>query len=45
MGGAFENSLTSETHSELCETCMMEHFCKNNEQLKGVVYICKRVPS
>ena len=21
-----------------CETCMMECFCQNNEQLKGVIY-------
>ena len=26
----------SETHSELCETCMMERLCENNEQLKRV---------
>ena len=25
------------THSELCETRMIELFCENNEQLKGVI--------
>ena len=24
-------------HSELCEICMMECFCENNEQLKGAI--------
>ena len=27
-----------ETHSEFCETCMMDCFCENNEQVKGVIY-------
>ena len=45
LGGPLENSLTSETHSELCETCMMERFCKNSEQLKRAIYIRKRVLS
>ena len=44
-GGAFENSLTSEAQSDICETCMMEGFCESNEQLKGVIYISKKVPS
>ena len=32
----------SETHSKLCETCMMESFCENNEQLKEIIYFHKR---
>ena len=35
----------SETHSELCKTRMIELFCENNEQLKGVIYIPKRALS
>ena len=29
----------SETHSELCETCVMEGFCEDHEQLKEFIYI------
>ena len=41
----FEYQVDSEMHRELCEWCMLECFFKNNEQLKGVIYIHKRFPS
>ena len=31
----------TEKHLELCETCMMEHFCENDKHPKEIIYFCK----